>query len=141
MEARRKKALRGAPGEPRPGTLADCACPTAADKTVVRPNVDTLYSVAFLDLSAEPVVIHVPNTDGRYYVMQMMDANTNVFAAPGKRTTGTGAHDFVVIGPRWRKAISLGMTMTAIHSPTNTVSFKFIRPWVVASKRRTASLR
>lgn len=95
--------------------------PTAADKTVVRPNVDTLYSLAFLDLSAEPVVIHVPNTDGRYYVMQMMDANTNVFAAPGKRTTGTGAHDFVIIGPRWRKAISLGMAMTAIHSPTNTV--------------------
>jgi hypothetical protein len=95
--------------------------PTPADKTVVRPNVDTLYSSAFLDLSDEPVVIHVPNTDARYYVMQMMDANTNVFAAPGKRTTGTAAHDFVVIGPRWRKAISLGMTRTAIHSPTNTV--------------------
>jgi hypothetical protein len=95
--------------------------PTAADKTVVRPNVDTLYSSAFLDLSAEPVVVHVPNTEGRYYVMQMMDANTNVFAAPGKRTTGTAAHDFVVIGPGWRKAMSLGMTMTSIRSPTNTV--------------------
>ena len=95
--------------------------PTAPDKIVVRPNVDTLYSLAFLDLSAEPVVVHVPNTDARYYVMQMMDAYTNVFAAPGKRTTGTAAHDFVVIGPRWRKAISLGMTRTAIHSPTNTV--------------------
>jgi hypothetical protein len=95
--------------------------PTPADRTVIRPNVDTLYASAFLDLSAEPVVIHVPDTSDRYYVMQLMDANTNVIASPGKRTTGTGAHDFVVIGPGWRKAISLGMTMTAIHSPTNAV--------------------
>jgi hypothetical protein len=95
--------------------------PTAADKAVVRPNVDTLYASAFLDLTAEPVVIHVPDTSGRYYVMQMMDANTNVFASPGKRTSGTSAHDFVIIGPFWHQQVQLSEGMTAIHAPTNTV--------------------
>ncbi len=97
------------------------APPTAGDKTVVRPNVDTLYATAFLDLTAQPVVIHVPDTDGRYYVMQMMDANTNVFAAPGKRTTGTSAHDFVIVGPGWHQPVQLDQGMTAIHAPTNMV--------------------
>ncbi len=97
------------------------APPPPSNRSVVRPNVDTLYATAFLDLTAEPVVIHVPDTHGRYYVMQMMDANTNVFASPGKRTTGTGAHDFVVVGPEWHQTVQLQAGMTAIHSPTNTV--------------------
>jgi hypothetical protein len=95
--------------------------PSAADKRVVRSNVDTLYAMTFLDLSAEPVVIHVPDTHGRYYVMQMLDANTNVFASPGKRTTGTDARDFVVVGPGWHQPVQLASGMTAIHSPTNSV--------------------
>lgn len=98
--------------------------PPAADHAIVRPNVDTLYATAFLDLTAEPVVIHVPDMHGRYYVMQMMDANTNVFASPGKRTTGTEAHDFVIVGPGWHPPVQLAAGMTAIHSPTNAA-------WVV----------
>jgi hypothetical protein len=93
--------------------------PAVANRAIVRPNVDTLYATAFLDLTAEPVVIHVPDMHGRYYVMQMMDANTNVFASPGKRTTGTEAHDFVIVGPGWHQPVQLTAGMTAIHSPTN----------------------
>ena len=48
---------------------------------IVSPNADTLYSTAFLDLAQEPIVLHVPDTGGRYYLMQMMDAWTNVFAS------------------------------------------------------------
>jgi hypothetical protein len=95
--------------------------PTPGDRAVVRPNVDTLYTTAFLDLSAEPVVIHMPDTHGRYDVMQMMDANTNVFAAPGKRTTGTGAHDYLVVGPRWKQNVQLVAGMSKIDAPTNMV--------------------
>jgi hypothetical protein len=42
------------------------AYPTAEMRTVVRPNFDTLYSAAWLDLTKEPMVISVPDTDGRY---------------------------------------------------------------------------
>jgi len=84
---------------------------------VVSPNADTLYSIAFLDLSKEPVVLHVPDTKGRYYLMPMLDAWTNVFASPGKRTTGTKAGDFAIAGPGWKGALPQGVKK--IQSPTN----------------------
>ena len=46
--------------------------PTAAYKDVVRMNVDTLYSFAWLDLSKEPIILSVPDTDGRYYLMPVL---------------------------------------------------------------------
>ena len=54
--------------------------------TVVSPNADTLYSFAFLDLSKEPMVLSVPEMGKRYYLMEMLDAWTNVFSCPGTRT-------------------------------------------------------
>jgi hypothetical protein len=86
---------------------------------VVTPNVDTLYSSAWLDLSKGPIVLSVPDTQGRYYLMQMMDAWTNVFASPGKRTTGTKAGKFAIIGPNWTGEIP--SDIQKIQAPTNTV--------------------
>jgi len=93
--------------------------PDASYTTVVSPNVDTLYSAAWLNLSKEPIVLSVPNTNGRYYLIPMLDAWTNVFASPGKRTTGTGAGDFAVVGPRWNGTLPAGLTKIA--SPSETV--------------------
>ena len=93
--------------------------PTAADKDIVRLNVDTLYSFAFLDLTKEPLILSVPDTKGRYYLMPLIDAWTNVFASPGKRTTGTKAGNFLISGPGWTGTAPAGMT--EYKSPTNTV--------------------
>ncbi|HEY7404895.1 MAG TPA: DUF1254 domain-containing protein [Candidatus Angelobacter sp.] len=76
--------------------------PDPSLKAVVSPNADTLYSFSFLDLGGEPLVLSVPEMDGRYYLMQMLDAWTNVFAAPGTRTTGTSQDHFAITGPDWK---------------------------------------
>ncbi|HEX5494946.1 MAG TPA: DUF1254 domain-containing protein [Mycobacteriales bacterium] len=91
--------------------------PDASVDTVVGPNTDTLYSSAWLDLSDGPMVLSVPDTDGRYYLMPMLDGWTNVFSSPGARTTGTGPEQFGIVGPHWRDR--LPDTMRRIRSPTN----------------------
>ncbi|MDN5384092.1 MULTISPECIES: DUF1254 domain-containing protein [Streptomyces] len=92
--------------------------PGPESTTVVSPNVDTLYTSAWLDLKDEPVVLHLPDTRGRYYLMPILDAWTNVIASPGKRTTGTGAGDFAITGPDWHGTLPAGVKQ--IKSPTNT---------------------
>jgi DNA sulfur modification protein DndE len=85
---------------------------------VVKPNVDTYYSNAWFDLKAEPVVLSVPASD-RYYLLPLYDAYSNVFFVPGPRTTGIGAHTFLLAGPFWKGKVPKGMTL--IKAPTNIV--------------------
>jgi hypothetical protein len=75
---------------------------TPADTAVQTPNSDTPYSMAGLDLRAEPVVLSVPKVEaGRYYSIQLIDAYTFNFAYIGSRATGNEAGDYVVAGPSW----------------------------------------
>ena len=78
------------------------AYPSATDKVVVRPNFDTLYSIAWLDLTKEPVIVSVPDTNGRYYLLPMLDMWTDVFASSGWRTTGTQTQHLLVAPAGWR---------------------------------------
>jgi hypothetical protein len=93
------------------------AFPTADFRTVVRPNFDTLYSSAFLDLTAGPVILHAPDTEDRYYMLPLIDMWTDVFANPGKRTTGTDAKDFVVTGPGYTGELPDGLPLIAAPTP------------------------
>lgn len=93
------------------------AYPPADFKGVVRSNFDTLYSIAWLDLSEEPIVLSLPDTDGRYYLMPMLDAWSDVFASPGWRTTGTGPGTFVIAPQGWEPK-DLPEGASVIEAPT-----------------------
>ena len=79
--------------------------------TFVTINNDTVYSMAQLDLSVGPVALHVPDTDGRYYVLQFVDAWTDNFAYVGHRATGTGEGDFLLVPPGWAGEPPAGHTV------------------------------
>ena len=92
------------------------AFPDATFTDVVRANVDTLYSLMWFDVAQEPLLISVPDSGGRYYLLEMCDMWTDVFDSPGKRTTGTSAQVLAIAGPGWQGQLPAGTTL--IHSPT-----------------------
>lgn len=99
--------------------LNERAFPDPQYTTIIRPNVDTLYSMAWLDLSKEPIVLYVPDTHRRYYLMEFLDAWSNVFASIGARTTGTWEGAYAITGPQWNGMLPEGIIR--VEAPTNTV--------------------
>ncbi len=83
---------------------------TYKDTAVVTPNSDTPYSLLWLDLRAEPMVISVPSIDRqRYYSVQLCDSNTYNYGYIGTRATGTDAGDYMVAGPGWTGTTPAGI--------------------------------
>ena len=85
-------------------------------KEVVAPNADTLYSIAWLDLSAGPLVLHMPDMHGRWVLMEVLDGWTNAYASLGTRQYGGGPRDYLITGPGWQGTVPTGMVHVA--SPT-----------------------
>lgn len=84
------------------------------------PNNDTLYVNAWIDLSAGPLVISVPDTGSRYYVLGMLDYYTNPFASVGTRTTGNGAGSVLLSGPKWDGEVAAEHQSTGRHLRSDT---------------------
>lgn len=75
---------------------------TYKDTAVVTPNSDTPYSLLWLDLRAEPIVISVPAIPKeRYYSVQLIDGNAYNYGYIGSRATGVEAGDYLVVAPDW----------------------------------------
>jgi hypothetical protein len=91
--------------------------PPADFKGVVRSNFDTLYSIAWLDLTGEPQVVSAPDTDGRFYLLPILDMWSDVFASLGWRTMGTEAANYLVAPPGWSGTSPAGFTRLAAPTP------------------------
>jgi len=93
--------------------------PAVDDHSVTAPNADTLYTLAWLDVSKEPWIVSIPDMKGRFFLFPMLDGWTNVFQDPGKRTTGTKAQKYAITGPGWSGTLPAGVT--EYKSPTGMV--------------------
>ena len=98
----------------------------AGGSRVVTPNNDTLYTNTWLDLGAGPLVIDVPDTAGRYYVLGLLDFYTNPFAHIGQRLTGTAARSFVITPPGWQ-----GQLPAALDAPGARIEAPTRWLWVI----------
>lgn len=90
----------------------------ATNKPYPFPNTDFSGFSAWLNLTKEPMVLSVPATNGRYYVVQLTDGWMNDFPSVGPRTTGNGSGAYAIVGPGWNG--TLPANVTRIQAPTNT---------------------
>lgn len=124
MEITRRRATTG-PADPAAGRGPMGAFhhlrsyPAADFKAVVRPNFDTLYSSAWLDVGGEPMIVSAPASDGRFYMLPCLDMWTDVFASPGTRTNGSDLFTFALSSPQWRGSLPEGVER--IDAPTPIV--------------------
>ena len=93
--------------------------PGSSKLMTVGVNHDTLLTVGWLDLSKEPLVLHVPDFSGRYYSVQFTDPFDVDFAYVGTRTTGAQAGDYLITGPDWKGQVPTGTK--PIPSPNNSI--------------------
>ncbi len=91
-----------------------------SDKTVVAPNHDTLYSMSWLDLTRQPVVLHMPVVKHRFVVFELVDPYTTNFALIG--SVGFGPGDYAIVPPGWHGKLPRGVQR--VNSP-------YTRVWVI----------
>ena len=89
------------------------------------PNNDTMYSIAWVDLTQEPVILSHPDMGERYFSFQLAGITSDNFDYVGQRTTGSAAGDFALIGPGWEGKLPDGVKATAA-APT---------PWILCLGR------
>ncbi len=94
---------------------------------VVRPNNDTFYSAAWLDLRKEPVVITVPAITDRYYSFQLVDLYTYNFDYIGTRTTGAGSDNYLIAGPSWNGEIPAGIKKEKVYRTEGDFAYSLTR--------------
>jgi hypothetical protein len=102
------------------------AVSTVSSRSIVAPNVDTLYGVAPLDLRGEPYVLTVPAIHDRYYSFQFISAYTDSFAYIGTRATAGRAGTWVITPPGWHRTLPAGVTRLSAPTPQVVVLGRFL---------------
>ena len=90
----------------------------------VTPNVNVIYGFGFMDLRQEPIILEVPDSNNRYYMVEIVDMWTNAFAYVGGKSTGYKGGKFALVGPDWKGSLPIGVQR--IDCPT---------PWVLLQPR------
>jgi hypothetical protein len=102
------------------GGFVHYSLPDATNTDITSPNVDALHSLAFMNLSEEPMLLSVPDMGERYYLLVLLDAWTEMFASLGTRTTGNGEGHYAIVGPTWQGVLPEGVR--ELRAPTNLVA-------------------
>ncbi|HVQ89176.1 MAG TPA: DUF1254 domain-containing protein, partial [Actinomycetes bacterium] len=82
------------------------------------PNNDTLYSIAWLDLGPEPVVLSHPDMGERYFTFELIGIDSNNIDYIGQRTTGSKPGNFAIVGPGWEGTLPSDVDGSVAHSPS-----------------------
>lgn len=93
--------------------------PAVDNHCCAAPNADTLYAIAWLDVSREPSIFGIPDMGDRYYIMPMLDGFSEVFHVASTSTTGGKPQSYAVTGPGWSGTLPEGVTR--VESPTAIV--------------------
>ncbi len=124
----RQTVATGPDPKAKPGTLwrmPNISTPELAKESgYVTPNVNTIYGFGFMDLSEEPVVLTAPDSQGRYYMIEIVDMWNNAFAYAAGKQAGYKGGKFAIVGPGWKGTLPEGVKR--IDSPT---------PWVELQPR------
>lgn len=105
--------------------MEDISTPKLAQEAgYVTPNVNTIYGFGFMDLRQQPIILEAPDSNNRYYMIQMVDMWTNTFAYVGGKATGYKGGKFALVGPGWKG--DLPPDVKRINSPT---------PWILLQPR------
>jgi hypothetical protein len=109
-----------------PGTMwkfDQIATPAIAKETgYVTPNVDVIYGFGFYDLGQEPVIVTAPDSEGRYYMIEIVDMWDNAFGYAAGKERGYKGGKYAVVGPNWKG--ELPANVTRIDSPTRWVEMQ-----------------
>jgi hypothetical protein len=103
--------------------ISDIASPTvAAQSGYVTPNVNVIYGFGFMDLAQQPIMLNAPDSEGRYYMIQICDMWANAFAYVGGLATGYKGGTFALVGPGWKGELPAGVKR--IDCPTRWVQLQ-----------------
>jgi len=94
----------------------------AAETGYVTPNVDVIYGFGFFDLGQEPVIVTAPDSDGRYYMIEIVDMWDNAFAYAAGKEIGYKGGKYAVVGPGWKG--ELPADVKRIDAPTRWVEMQ-----------------